>query len=304
MKIKELIFNEEDQESGILAISFVENPAIEKDFIFFNQEDFVKGGKGVTRTPNQMKHNLFGWKFWKVITVNNEPWEIDTSRPFCKHHANPKNGRNIFHIDEIRSWNNNYVSQKDWSEGWITQSNFCQNFTGTKSHYFKLDKQMYNCRHAFTPIEIPSQVPPRLRKQYGITLEKEEPFQINFSVTDKEQRIIRGVAMIPNILIYRRNQETNEEFYVFFSKDTIKKLKDKYGFNREITIQHQENITGNAILLNSWIYPEDKDDNCGITDLKQGSWCLEYKILNEKLWEVIKNKGVKGFSVEALLPIN
>lgn len=304
MKIKELVFDENDNDNGIFAVSFVENPAIEKDFIFFSKEDFVKA-KGfdpiipAVNSLNQIKHPIFGWTFWKMVSVSNEPWQITTSREFCKKHANPNN--NVYHIDEIRGWNNFVSNTPKYQEGWNMNSNFCSSFTGMRSRYFLLDKQMYNCRHMLVPIETLKGVPPRLRTLYGITLEKEERFEINFEVSNKEQRIIRGVAMIPNVLIYRKDPETNEEYYVYFKKETIKKLKDRYGFNREITIQHKENITGNAILLNSWIYPDEKNDNCEVKDLKEGSWCLEYKILNTSLWEIIKDKGIKGFSVEALL---
>ena len=79
---------------------------------------------------------------------------------------------------------------------------------------------------------------------------------------------------------------------MFFSRETIRKIKEKYGFNRTITIEHAGDITGNAILLDSWLV---EDEEKGQTE-----WYLKYKILNDKLWEVIKDEMVTGFSVEAL----
>lgn len=306
MNIKELIFDENDLDSGILAVSFVEYPAIEKDFNFFNSHKFAR--KEITDTPTRqmvkLKNPNGSWKYWKYATTNNEDAIIDTSHEFCKAYAfgspDIKHGnKGVYTIEEINGFH--LAPEASYDQGWQTQSTFTMNFTGLNVSDYNLHQQIFNCRHFLEPV-----MDIQVARQAGINLEshKKEAFSINFAVSNEEQRIVKGVAMIPNVLIYRRNPQTNEEYYVFFNRETIKKLKNKYGYNREITIQHEENITGNAILLDSYIYPDDKNDNAGYNNLKEGSWILEYKILNTKLWDVIKNKGVKGFSVEALLPFN
>lgn len=296
MKIKELKFDENDLDSGIQAISFVTNPAIEKDFIFFS-DDFLKVGKGI-KTPltdtQKLLDPTYGWKYWEMKTRNNETPTIPTSHEFCKKHVD-----GVYSVDDIHNWE----SQFGTTDGWINNSKgeglYCQNFKGMSESNFNLDQQLFNCRHFLTPCRDVKKI-----KKAGYKLSSDKPsvqtFSMDFSISNAEQRQIKGVCMIADLLIYRRDPVTQEEYHVYFSRDTIKKLKERYGFNREITIQHEENITGNAILLNSWLYPEEKDDNCG-ADFKFG-WCLEYKILNETLWNKIKEKGIKGFSVEALLP--
>lgn len=308
MNIKELIFDENDPDCGIQAISFVTHPAIEKDFMYFNNDNFVtrkKDGVVVKQTDTiKLLDPVFKtWKYWKMATRNNEVPTIETSHEFCKDYAYGssflKSGnKGIYTIPEINGWHLDPTAA--YKEGWMTQTNFTLNFNGKADNY-NLDQQIFNCRHFLTPVRDINEL-----KKAGIKLssDKVQTFSIDFAVSNADQHIIKGVVMIPNVLIYRRDQETGEEYHVYFSKETIKKLKDKYGFNRTITIQHEEDITGNAILLDSYIYPSDKDDNAGYTDLKEGSWICEYKILNEKLWDIIKTKGVKGFSVEALLPFN
>lgn len=295
MKIKELYITDEDIDAGIVAISFVSSPAIEKDFQFFNKQVFLKG-KDIPETDTRKLLTDDGnWKFWRMATRNNETPIIETSHEFCKKHAIPPN--NIYHIDEIRNWHSTLSSEE--KKGWIDESNFTKEFKGRYSDNFNMDQQLYNCRHFLTPVRDINEIPEN--KKYLLSSQRKQSIKVNFEIGNREKRTIKGVAMIPNILIYRYTPQEGD-FYVYFTRETIKKLKDKYGYNRSITIQHQEDITGNAILMDSWIYPTEKNDSCGVDNLKDGSWCVEYKIINEKLWNVIKEKGVKGFSVELLLP--
>jgi len=295
MDIREFEFDENEELDGIKAISFVTYPAIEKDFIYLSSQNFLKS-KGIDKPETDTQKLLTkdgNWKFWRMATRGGQSPTIDTSHGFCKNHAVPPN--NIYHIDEIRRWNQNLSN--DEKKGWIEESNFTRDFKGKGESNFNMDQQLYNCRHFLTPVRDIREVPPQ--KEYLLSNRLKEVIKVNLSITNKEQRIVKGAAMIPNILIYRID-EYGKPFYIYFKKETIKKLKEKYGFNRNITIQHLDDITGNAILLNSWIYPEVNDD-CGIKNMKDGTWCVEYKILNDKLWDVIKKQNVKGFSVEIIV---
>lgn len=316
MDIREFKFDEDDVDSGIQAISFVTDPAIEQDFIFFSKEEFVTIGdlgpgidgpekplspkeqKKLTDTQKLINSDGYGWNFWEYITVNNEKSLLDNSHEFCVKHVNQ-----VFHITEIRNWSRTLTVKE--KEGWIAESNFTKNFKGILETDFNLHQQLYNCRHFLSPVRNASKVPPaKLNRNWGFFNEqkKQKKFSIEFSITSDEKHEIKGVAMIPEMLIYRVDGE-GRGYHGYFTKSTVQKLKERYGYNKEITIQHEENITGNAILLDSWIFDKDNTDNCGVENLKDGSWCLQYKILNDNLWKIIKQKGVKGFSVEVLLPI-
>ena len=56
-----------------------------------------------------------------------------------------------------------------------------------------------------------------------IALKSEE---VKLAEVDKEKRILMGAALIPNKPIYRRSGEN--EFYIFFSKDTVLKASQLY----------------------------------------------------------------------------
>jgi len=293
MKIIELKLNDQYEDDGILAVSFVSHPAIEKDFIYFSKEDFLKRKGSTTPVIDPLKDANGNWKYWQMVTTQNQKPVLDNSHDFCREHAVPP--KNIYTIQQINQWHTK--PQAKYDLGWNTSSNFTQVFNGVADNY-NLDQQIFNCRHYLTPI-----VDKKDLKKAGIKFQEDEKqtFQIDFSITNDEKRIIKGVVMIPNVLIYRYDHQKQQDYYVYFSKKTIKQLKEKYKWNRSITYQHQNNITGSAILMNSWLYEQESDDNCGIDNLKLGSWCMEYKIISNKLWESVKTKGVKGFSVELLL---
>jgi hypothetical protein len=132
-----------------------------------------------------------------------------------------------------------------------------------------------------------------------ITLSKDYKFE--FKEVDLEKRVLMGAAMIPDKPIYRRDQD--EEYYVFFTKETIRRASELYLMNGKqgnATLEHQEKITGLS-LVESWIIedPEkDKSRAYGL-DYPVGTWMVSMKVNNEDIWEeYVKSGKVKGFSIE------
>ena len=71
-----------------------------------------------------------------------------------------------------------------------------------------------------------------------IALSKEQ--EIKLAEVSKERKILMGAALIPNKTIYRRNGE--DEFYVYFSKDTIERASQLFLKNNnqdKSTLEHQ-----------------------------------------------------------------
>ena len=118
---------------------------------------------------------------------------------------------------------------------------------------------------------------------------------------DGERRILMGALLIPNKPIYRRNGE--DEYYIYFSKDTVLKASQMYLMNSKqnnSTLEHQHAIEGLS-LVESWIVEDkvhDKSVKYGM-DLPLGSWVGSVKVNNDKIWnEFVKTGKVKGFSIE------
>ena len=55
-----------------------------------------------------------------------------------------------------------------------------------------------------------------------IALSEDKKTKYSLAQVDNEQRLLVGAALIPNKQIFRKDAEDNE-FYVYFSKDTVKR---------------------------------------------------------------------------------
>lgn len=125
--------------------------------------------------------------------------------------------------------------------------------------------------------------------------------EIKLAEVDKEKRILMGALLVPNKPIYRRSGE--DEYYIYFSKDTVEKASQKYlmqGNQNNSTLEHQYELNGLS-LVESWIVEDkvhDKSVKYGM-DLPIGTWMGSVKVNNDKVWnEFVKTGKVKGFSIE------
>ena len=125
--------------------------------------------------------------------------------------------------------------------------------------------------------------------------------EIKLAEVNKEKRILMGALLIPNKPIYRRNGE--DEYYIYFSKDTVLKASQKYlmaGNQNNSTMEHQYELQGLS-LVESWIIEDevhDKSRKYGM-DLPIGTWMGAVKVNNDDVWEnYVKTGKVKGFSIE------
>ena len=137
-----------------------------------------------------------------------------------------------------------------------------------------------------------------------IMLFNDESFELDtflFSKEDASKQIITGIAMVPNLKIYRSQPEPH---YVWFSESTIEQAAFLYFKNHHqttTTLEHQVNVNGNT-TFESWIVsdPEmDKTKALGFKDVVKGSWAISMKIEDKVLWDdYIKTGILKGFSIE------
>jgi len=123
---------------------------------------------------------------------------------------------------------------------------------------------------------------------------------------DEEKRIVVGAAMVPNRMIHRYD-ELGNLYYVFFSKKSIKKLAEKFlkdGRTDETSIEHDGVKLGKdkVFITESWISEDpikDKSSYYGF-ELPAGTWYVSMKVNDDKVWRMIKQKALNGFSVEGL----
>jgi len=121
----------------------------------------------------------------------------------------------------------------------------------------------------------------------------------------KDQQIIVGPAMIPDKKIFRKDNNDNY-YYVYFTKDTIKKMVGKFvkeNNNKSLNIDHSNKMVP-GFIQSSWIVEDptyDKSRYYGF-NLPIGSYFIEVKIDDTEFWlNEVKEEGRYGFSVEGLM---
>lgn len=125
---------------------------------------------------------------------------------------------------------------------------------------------------------------------------------MNFKA-DKEKQMLYGPFLIPNMLIYREDEQ-NGEYYVRFSADEIEKIASKFNEDlntKNINLMHTDQKV-DAFVAQNWLIEneQDKSRNLGF-DLPAGTWFGAVKIKDGDFWlNKVKNDEVKGFSVEIL----
>lgn len=125
--------------------------------------------------------------------------------------------------------------------------------------------------------------------------------QIQLAKVDDDKRILMGAALIPNKNIYRRNGE--DEYYIFFSEDTVKKASELFLMNsnqNNATLEHERKINDLSVV-ESWIVEDtemDKSKKYGL-NAAVGTWMVSMKVNNDAIWtDFVKTGKVKGFSIE------
>jgi hypothetical protein len=137
--------------------------------------------------------------------------------------------------------------------------------------------------------------------------EQPKEAEIKLAEVNKEQRILLGVALIPDKPIYR-NQE-GREFYITFPKETIKAAAHSFlqnQHNNNSSIEHEIKLSGVSVV-ESWIVEDtdnDKSKKYGL-EAPVGSWVASMKVENDELWnDYVKTGKIKGFSIDGLFSLN
>ena len=129
-----------------------------------------------------------------------------------------------------------------------------------------------------------------------------EKNNLTLAKVDEDKKMLVSPALIPNKQIYRYDASKDQDYYVFFSKDTVQKASELYLKNNnhhKATYEHQDRV-GGVLTVESWIIEDSKKDKSNLYgfNLPVGTWMVKMKIENEDMWGRIKSKELKGISIE------
>ena len=125
--------------------------------------------------------------------------------------------------------------------------------------------------------------------------------EIKLAEISKDKKLLMGALLVPNKPIYRKSGE--DEYYIYFSKNTISKASQLYlknGNQNNSTLEHQHQLSG-LTLVESWIVEDEVKDKSRLYNLNVpvGTWMGTVKVNNDEVWnDYVKTNKVKGFSIE------
>jgi len=270
LPIYKLSIDELDFESGIDFISLVENPAIQKNFIAFNDQF-----ESYNDYPEAVKNNA-----QKVLKYTKEYGWGSCGTDVGKQRANQlAKGENIS-LDTIQRMYS-YLSRHK------------VDLQSSKSYDDGCGLLMYDSWGG----------------EEALRWSESKLNKTKFAIQNEEKRIITGAAMYSDLPIYRRDEEKGE-YYVVFDKETIFKIAKKWALNNKynaVNTDHAQPIQG-CTLFESYLLDFERGimPPKGFEDAKDGSWFVSYLVEDDEVWAKCKDGTWNGFSVEGFFnfPIN
>jgi hypothetical protein len=128
----------------------------------------------------------------------------------------------------------------------------------------------------------------------------------------EEERMVVGVMMAANQLIYRNGDKTAPDHDVFFKPHTIASIRKKFHrqqLGRALNEMHdpKRKIAG-VYMVDSYLIGGDKNPSAPKVfedlNLQDGSWIASYHIENDDVWAKVKRGEFMGFSVEGVFDRN
>ena len=273
---KMLIADDIDGEEEVDYVALVEYPAIQRNFLAFNETDefesyadYPDGVKGNARSVLEYAEKN-GWG--------------SCGTPVGKQRANQLANGEAISLETIKRMYS-YLSRHE------------VDLNSSKSYGDGCGKLMYDAWGGKAALGWSRN---KLR-QLG-ELGDEQSADLKFAIQDEEQRIVTGPLMIADLPIYRRDEDG--EYYVVFSAEEIKKIVQRFfkkGYQAKVNIEHGKPIE-DVFMFESYIVDRDKGvmPPKGFEDISNGSWFGSYKVDNDKIWDEVKAGTFKGFSIEGM----
>jgi hypothetical protein len=120
-------------------------------------------------------------------------------------------------------------------------------------------------------------------------LAKSAPARARFVKADDaiEERYVLGIVLEP---------ETVDAQADIYSADEVRSAAHKFLENYgQIGLQHAEIVTGKIKILESYLAPADFA--VGAQTVKRGTWLLGVRVVDDALWQSVKDGSYTGFSI-------
>ena len=127
---------------------------------------------------------------------------------------------------------------------------------------------------------------------------------VMYRISDEEKRLVRGVVMRADFPIYRYDKKAGE-YYIIYKAETIRTMAEKYlleSRQNDVNLMHEEGSDVDGVQMVQYFI---KDTAAGVSpagfdDIADGSLFAEFHVVNDEVWEAIKEGTYKGFSLEGV----
>lgn len=124
----------------------------------------------------------------------------------------------------------------------------------------------------------------------------------NIAFSGDEKMQLLGLALVPDLPIYRKDED-GYEYYVQFSVEEIEKMVKvfmKNGLTKSMNIEHDPNKKADSFIFQSFITSDKIKAPAELGEVPNGSWIIGVQVQSTDLWQKIKTGEVNGFSIEGL----
>lgn len=129
---------------------------------------------------------------------------------------------------------------------------------------------------------------------------------MKYSIENEEKRMVRGLVMAANQLIYRVHPYFGE-YWIYYDAETLRVMAERYlknNFQNNVDLNHDGNLVEGVDMVQFFI----KDTENGISpkgfeEYADGSLFAEFHINNDEVWNQVKKGEFKGFSLEGYFGI-
>jgi len=136
-----------------------------------------------------------------------------------------------------------------------------------------------------------------------VALAKADKKQVKFNVQKLDGvRMLYGPVLIPEQLIYRVDENTNAEYYVKYSAETVKAAAHRYimrNMHHNVNVEHSVPVA-NVVTVESWLQLDENNDKSVALGFNTpaGTWYIGQRVTDPQLIEQIDAGTFKGFSLE------
>lgn len=126
-----------------------------------------------------------------------------------------------------------------------------------------------------------------------------------YKVEDEDKRLVRGVVMRADFPIYRYDQNFGE-YYIIYKADQIRVMAEKYlleSRQNDVNLMHEKDSDVEGVQMVQYFIKGSGISVEGFDEIADGSLFAEFHIVNDEIWDAVKEGTYKGFSLEGVFDL-